>query len=271
MTTQTLWAWVQAHALAVWPAFTAILILVFRTRTPAEWVALGERSPRVQGFIRFLRGAGFDPSKTLAGLVQLITGRAPPSIQAMVATATPEPPDLARQLYEAYGDRVGWRSVTGAQMPAWGDLPERIRNAWGASAAAAIDAMTWVPASSVPVPVARTSRASSAPSGQSGRADVGALVVLAAVGLVGVTACPRVTRDPTVPAPPAGCVAGETICHEGAPWRCGPGGQWSQADRRCDRIGGVCCLTPSAVAPRSVHACTTANRCEAPDAPDAHP
>lgn len=117
----------------------------------------------------------------------------------------------------------------------------------------------------LPAPPPRAG-APSGRSGQSGRADVGALVVLAAVGLVGVTACPRVVRDPTVPAPPAGCVQGETICHEGAPWRCGPGGVWSQADRRCDRIGGVCCLTPSAVAPRSVHACTTANRCEAPDA-----
>lgn len=115
-------------------------------------------------------------------------------------------------------------------------------------------------------PAPRPPAAPSAPSGQSGRATVGALVVLAAVGLVAVAACPRVTRDPTVPAPPAGCVAGETICHEGAPWRCGPGGVWSQADRRCDRIGGVCCLTPSAVAPRSVHACTTHDRCEAPDA-----
>lgn len=115
-------------------------------------------------------------------------------------------------------------------------------------------------------PAPRPPAAPSGRSGEAGRATVGALVVLAAVGLVGVTACPRVTRDPTVPAPPAGCVAGETICHEGAPWRCGPGGQWSQADRRCDRIGGVCCLTPSAVAPRSVHACTTHDRCEAPDA-----
>lgn len=112
-------------------------------------------------------------------------------------------------------------------------------------------------------PAPRPPAAPSGRSGQSGRATVGALVVLAALGLVAVTACPRVTRDPTVPAPPAGCVQGETICHEGAPWRCGPGGVWSQADRRCDRIGGVCCLTASAVAPRSVHACTTANRCEA--------
>lgn len=227
MTIQTLWAWVQAHALAVWPAFTAILILVFRTRTPAEWVALGERSPRVQGFIRFLRGAGFDPSKTLAGLVQLITGRAPPSIQAMVATATPEPPDLARQLYEAYGDRVGWRSVTGAQMPAWGDLPERIRNAWGASAAAAIDAMTWVPASSVPVPVARTSRASSAPSGQSGRADVGALVVLAAAGLVASVAC-RPVREAILDtqSPRVACVGGSHRCNASAPEVCSAAGRW---------------------------------------------
>ena len=120
----------------------------------------------------------------------------------------------------------------------------------------------FLPAPPAPSPPA----APSGRSGEAGRATVGALVLLAAVGLVGVTACPRVTRDPTVPAPPAGCVAGETICHEGAPWRCGPGGQWSQADRRCDRIGGVCCLTPSAVAPRSVHACTTHDRCEAPDA-----
>lgn len=118
----------------------------------------------------------------------------------------------------------------------------------------------------LPAPPPPRASAPSGRSGQSGRADVGALVVLAAVGLVGVTACPRVVRDPTVPAPPAGCVQGETICHEGAPWRCGPGGVWSQADRRCDRIGGVCCLTPSAVAPRSVHACTTHDRCEAPDA-----
>ena len=115
-------------------------------------------------------------------------------------------------------------------------------------------------------PAPRLPAAPSGRSGEAGRATVGALVVLAAAGLVAVAACPRVTRDPTVPTPPAGCVQGETVCHEGAPWRCGPGGVWSQADRRCDRIGGVCCLTPSAVAPRSVHACTTHDRCEAPDA-----
>ena len=112
----------------------------------------------------------------------------------------------------------------------------------------------------------RRPAAPSGRSGEAGRASPAALALAAFVGLLAVTACPRVTRDPTVPAPPAGCVAGQTICHEGAPWRCGPGGVWSQADRRCDRIGGVCCLTPSAVAPRSVHACTTHDRCEAPDA-----
>lgn len=254
MTTQTLWAWVQAHALAVWPAFTAILILVFRTRTPAEWVALGERSPRVQGFIRFLRGAGFDPSKTLAGLVQLITGRAPPSIQAMVATATPEPPDLARQLYEAYGDRVGWRSVTGAQMPAWGDLPERIRNAWGASAAAAIDAMTWVPASSVPVPVARTSRASSAPSGQSGRATVATLVLLALVGALGLAACPR-AREAVLDtqSPRVACAADTQRCHDGAPEVCSRAGRWWPAmpphdDGTRRRCADVCEVSAAGIA-----------------------
>lgn len=93
-----------------------------------------------------------------------------------------------------------------------------------------------------------------------------ALALIAAVAMVGaVPGCPRVTRDPTVPAPTARCVQGETTCHEGAPWRCGPGGVWSQADRRCDLIGGTCCFTPSAFAGGPIHACVTTNRClEAP-------
>lgn len=157
-------------------------------------------------------------------------------------------------------------AITVLARLAWAGLRPSVLRRWPAAVPIVEGAAARVAALLPDVLAAILRRRPAAPSGrsgQSGRATVGALVVLAAVGLVAVTACPRVTRDPTVPAPPAGCVQGETICHEGAPWRCGPGGVWSQADRRCDRIGGVCCLTASAVAPRSVHACTTANRCEA--------
>jgi len=159
---------------------------------------------------------------------------------------------LARVLWTAVGPRVRARSprvhaaveTLGALSP---DLWRAVTVVLRAHAAAR----------SATPPAAPSGR-----SGEAGRATVATLALLACVSVLALAACPRVTRDPAVPAPPPGCVAGETVCHEGAPWRCGPGGRWSQADRRCDRIGGVCCLTPSAVAPRSIHACTVPTRCE---------
>jgi hypothetical protein len=96
----------------------------------------------------------------------------------------------------------------------------------------------------------------------------GAIVVASVVGAV-LTGCPKVIREPSLPPPADGCVAGATTCHEGAPWRCGPEGRWSQADRRCDRLSGadggvgvLCCATPSALRPGVlVHACVPANVC----------
>jgi hypothetical protein len=96
----------------------------------------------------------------------------------------------------------------------------------------------------------------------------GASVVASVVGAV-LTGCPKVIREPSLPPPADGCVAGATTCHEGAPWRCGPEGRWSQADRRCDRLSGadggtavLCCATPSALQPGAlVHACVPANVC----------
>lgn len=109
--------------------------------------------------------------------------------------------------------------------------------------------------------------------GQSGRATVGAVAFVLAVGLclagLGATlaGCPKVIREPSLPPPPDGCDAGATLCHQGAPWRCGPGGHWSQADRRCDRLGAadasvVCCPSPSALRPSAlVHACVPPTVC----------
>ena len=71
----TVGLWLKAHALLAWPLVSALLILVFRTRTPEEWVRLGETQPRIQGLLRLLRGVGLDPVKALEGLSQLLTGR----------------------------------------------------------------------------------------------------------------------------------------------------------------------------------------------------
>lgn len=96
------------------------------------------------------------------------------------------------------------------------------------------------------------------------------LAVIAACGVGAVlSGCPRVIREPSLPPPPDGCDAGATLCHQGAPWRCGPDGHWSQADRRCDRLAGdggtvpvVCCPTPSVLRPSAlVHACVPPTVC----------
>jgi hypothetical protein len=100
--------------------------------------------------------------------------------------------------------------------------------------------------------------------GQKGSAPVGVLVIVAAVGLALMAlmvGCPKVMREPEVPAPPPGCTQGATVCHEGTPWRCGPGGRWAQADRRCDRMGAVCCAAPSVVSGAPIHTCTMATSC----------
>lgn len=61
MTSSEILDWLSSHWTAAWPVVSAVLILVLRSRTPAEWVALGERSPRWQGVVRLLRAVGLDP------------------------------------------------------------------------------------------------------------------------------------------------------------------------------------------------------------------
>jgi len=75
----------------LWPVCSGVLVLVLRSRSPREWVELGERAPRAQGLVRFLRGAGLDPVKAVAGLRQFVTGRAPPGVVAWVEYVEPGP------------------------------------------------------------------------------------------------------------------------------------------------------------------------------------
>jgi hypothetical protein len=77
--------WVKA----AWPVFAWILsglvVIVLRSRTPAQWVSLGEKKPRAQGAIKMLRGLGLDPAKVIEGVVQMLTGRVRPAIAVQLS------------------------------------------------------------------------------------------------------------------------------------------------------------------------------------------
>ena len=88
----TIVTWTEAHwGVAVW-ILSAVLVLLLRKRTPEEWVALGERSPRWQGVIRLLRGVGLDPVKVLSAIIQIITGKVPVRVLQAVDVLAPVDP-----------------------------------------------------------------------------------------------------------------------------------------------------------------------------------
>jgi hypothetical protein len=98
MTAQQLLSWLSDHAASLWPIVSALLLVALRSRTPEQWVALGETSPRWQGVIRLLRAVGLDPAKALSALGQIVTGRAPAravQIADTVQRATQAPPPPA--------------------------------------------------------------------------------------------------------------------------------------------------------------------------------
>lgn len=65
---------VELWAVFIWPAITGILNIVLRTRTPEEWVALNDRSPRRASFTRFLRATGLDPVKMVSAIGEFVAG-----------------------------------------------------------------------------------------------------------------------------------------------------------------------------------------------------
>lgn len=89
MTAQTILDWLSSHWTAAWPVVSGVLVLVLRSRTPEQWVALGERSPRLQGLVRLLRAVGLDPAKAVSALVQIVTARVP---ERPVPVITPPSP-----------------------------------------------------------------------------------------------------------------------------------------------------------------------------------
>ena len=92
MTVSQIIDWIVSHAPALWPVVSALLIIALRTRSPEEWIALGEQSPRAQGVIRLLRAVGLDPAKALSALAQIVTGRAPSRAVQIADTIAPPAP-----------------------------------------------------------------------------------------------------------------------------------------------------------------------------------
>lgn len=89
MTSSQLLDWLSSHWTAAWPIVSAVLILVLRSRSPEQWVALGETYPRVQGVVRLLRAVGLDPAKAVSALVQVVSGRAPERPLPAITPPTP--------------------------------------------------------------------------------------------------------------------------------------------------------------------------------------
>ena len=58
----------------VWPAFTGLFNVVFRTRTPEEWVERGEKHPRFAAVTRLMRAVGWDPVKMVSAIGQFVAG-----------------------------------------------------------------------------------------------------------------------------------------------------------------------------------------------------
>jgi len=216
--------WLRAHALAAWPALSLTLILALRTRTPEAWVALGERHPRVQGLIRALRAAGLDPAKLVAGLVQLVTGRARIDPRELVIASQAEELTRLRESLAALQCRVtGSHAVTspGVAHPAQMFAP-------------VFDPSVRQPIA--PEVVAQLPR----DDGQRGSVDARALlavVVALSVALplgVALSGCPRLP-------PVSGCQPEAQTCIHDRPHVCSASQRWHVAgDRSCASVGGVC-------------------------------
>lgn len=76
-------AWMEAHqsfsSFVIWPLVSAIVLMLFKPRSPEEYAKM---NPRLAGFLMLLSGLGLDPHKVVEGLKRAATGRAIPLDQA---------------------------------------------------------------------------------------------------------------------------------------------------------------------------------------------
>jgi hypothetical protein len=65
----------------------ATVVAIYRSRTPAQWLALGEKTPRVQGLLKAARALGIDPARAVEALAQVVTGKRVPDPRELVIAA----------------------------------------------------------------------------------------------------------------------------------------------------------------------------------------
>lgn len=199
-----------ATALAAHPAIAAwalaSLAALYRSHTPAQWVAMGERIPRVQGLLRLARGAGLDPVRALEGAAQVVTGRVP---------VDPRDAEIAslREALAAYQRRtLDSHAVT----------------------------MTFDPSARQTIAPEVAEVARRITDGQRGHVETGVLGYLLVLAVVAVAAvgCPNWQR-------PACATPGTSLCVRNQPHYCGTAHELTPVgDEPCERTGRVCVIDP---------------------------
>jgi len=258
----TLTAFVASHPGAVaW--LLATLLAIYRTRTPAQWIALGERLPRVQGLIRLARGAGLDPARVIEGVEQVLTGRRIPDPRELVIASQAAELTELRAALAALQRRVSdSHEVTAPSFD-----PSRRQTIVPEVAAEVQRAIGSATPAQVFSPEFRDPG-----NGQRGSASlrvllgvvVGLAVVLPlGVGLYGCPASRQLTRPALGQVD--GCEPRSTRCApDGRPQVCSGSRRWTDADNACAlgvNVSAVCCLTRSPVTGAELHACVIAERC----------
>jgi hypothetical protein len=66
--------WHDHSAICIWLAF-GLLNVVLHFKTPEQWVALGEKYPRLQNIIRVMRAVGLDPVKLVTSIIGVVTAK----------------------------------------------------------------------------------------------------------------------------------------------------------------------------------------------------
>lgn len=218
--------WIRHNAVAAWFLFSPVLLVMLRRRSPAEWIAMGERIPRVQGFIRMVRGAGFDPAKVLAGLLQFLTGKVPVDPRdARIAKLELDLDDMT-----AHRDRLMRAIAVHAALEPMESPDGEGEHPTVVPAEPSVLRASTIVAGSVPPPA----------SSEAGHASLASLVmILMVVGGVALAGFFAMGCHP-----PSDCQAGrdDVRCSPaGVPQRCDTGGRWrSWATLPCQRVGRVC-------------------------------
>jgi hypothetical protein len=77
----------------LWPMVTGLLNVLFRMKSPEQWVEFAEKQPRLAGVVRLIRAAGFDPVKSMESLKQVAAKKPAPAKNSDTSTVSGGPVD----------------------------------------------------------------------------------------------------------------------------------------------------------------------------------